>query len=165
MELKNLIKESLGKKFKLVPTGVDPETGSSSSEVKYFPDFISLLELLDNLVETFKGISSFEELKGDSKLADLKRNSELLRNAVRLHLRKNYASDYQQYKQKLPEISTTGTGATFTPGKGEQYASPKAFQKKGNKPVIYYYKLGFKPVNKTKLRKASKGIEVIDIYK
>ncbi|WP_286984204.1 hypothetical protein [Haliea sp.] len=63
------------------------------------------------------------------------------------------------------EISTTGTGATFTPGTGEQYATPKAFRKKGTKPVIYYYKLGFKPVNKTKLRKAAKGIEVVDIYK
>jgi hypothetical protein len=28
------------------------------------------------------------------------------------------------------EMSTTGTGASFTPGTGAQYASPKAFKKK-----------------------------------
>ena len=28
------------------------------------------------------------------------------------------------------EMSTTGTGASFTPGTGAQYATPKAFKKK-----------------------------------
>ena len=31
------------------------------------------------------------------------------------------------------EMSTTGTGASFTPGTGAQYATPKAFKKKRKK--------------------------------
>jgi len=33
-------------------------------------------------------------------------------------------------KEVLREVSATGTGAGVTPGKGEQYATPKAFDKK-----------------------------------
>ena len=32
-------------------------------------------------------------------------------------------------QEVLEEISTTGTGATFTPGTGAQYATPYAFSK------------------------------------
>lgn len=33
----------------------------------------------------------------------------------------------------VQEMSTTGTGASMSSGKGEQYATPKAFKKKNNK--------------------------------
>jgi len=36
-------------------------------------------------------------------------------------------------KQYLEEMSATGTGASFTPGTGEQYATKYAFGKKGQK--------------------------------
>ena len=55
--------------------------------------------------------------------------------------------------KKISEESATGTGASFTAGTGENYATPAAFNPntnaKGTKNK-YYYKLGFKPVKTTK---------------
>ena len=69
--------------------------------------------------------------------------------------------------KKIKEISATGTGASFTAGTGENYATPYAFnpnkKAKGAKN-IYYYKLGFKPVNQKALNKAAKGIEVKHLW-
>ena len=62
-------------------------------------------------------------------------------------------------KKRLKEESATGTGASFTPGTGENYATPVAGKAKN-----YYYKLGFKPVNKKALNKAAKGIEVKQLW-
>ena len=53
-------------------------------------------------------------------------------------------------RKKLKEISATNVGgASFTSGTGENYTTPKAFNKNKNAKGaknIYYYKLGFKPV-------------------
>ena len=70
-------------------------------------------------------------------------------------------------KKHLDETSATGTGSGFTAGSGENYATPFAFNpKKGAKGAehIYYYKLGYKPVNKKALNKAAKGIEVKQLW-
>ena len=70
--------------------------------------------------------------------------------------------------KKLKEMSATGTGTSFTPGEGVNYATPFAFnpnkKAKGAKN-IYYYKLGFKPVDAEKLHKASKAIDHKDLWK
>ena len=62
-------------------------------------------------------------------------------------------------KKRLKEESATGTGASFTTGTGENYATPVAGKAKN-----YYYKLGFKPVNQKALNKAAKGIEVKQLW-
>ena len=62
-------------------------------------------------------------------------------------------------KKRLEEESATGTGASFTAGTGENYATPVAGKAKN-----YYYKLGFKPVNQKALNKAAKGIEVKQLW-
>lgn len=70
-------------------------------------------------------------------------------------------------KKHLKEISATGTGSGFTAGSGVNYATPFAFNpKKGAKGAehIYYYKLGYKPVNKKALNKKAKGIEVKQLW-
>jgi len=36
-------------------------------------------------------------------------------------------------KEVLDEMSVSGGGASFTPGSGEQYATPRAFSKKGQR--------------------------------
>lgn len=72
---------------------------------------------------------------------------------------------------KLKEASATGSGpgaATFTPGSGAQYATPFAFnpnKKAKGAQNIYYYKLGWKPVDAKKLHKQAKGIEHKDLWK
>jgi hypothetical protein len=69
----------------------------------------------------------------------------------------------------IKETSTVGGGgATFSPGEGENYATPKAFNSnkkaKGTKNN-YYYKLGWKLVDTEKLHKQAKGIEHKDLWK
>ena len=60
---------------------------------------------------------------------------------------------------KLKEMSATGTGASFTTGFGENYPTPVAGKAKN-----YYYKLGFRPVNRKALNKKAKGIEVKQLW-
>jgi hypothetical protein len=70
-------------------------------------------------------------------------------------------------QKRLKEASATGTGASFTAGAGENYATPYAFnpnKKAKGTANNYYYKLGFKPVNQKALNKAAKGIEVKQLW-
>jgi hypothetical protein len=55
-------------------------------------------------------------------------------------------------REVLSEMSTTGTGASFTPGAGEQYATSYAFSKGTgkNKATKYLEKLGYKTVKRPK---------------
>lgn len=57
---------------------------------------------------------------------------------------------------KLKEVSTTSSVGS--------YLTPFAFAKRP-KPVKYYYKLGFLPLDKKKVRKGAKGIEYKDLWK
>ena len=51
--------------------------------------------------------------------------------------------------QELQEANVTGGGASFTPGEGEQYATPFAFGK-GKRAKKSLTKLGFKQVSRPK---------------
>lgn len=69
--------------------------------------------------------------------------------------------------KRLKEMSATGTGAGVTTGTGEGVATKYAFnpnKKAQGAQNIYYYKLGFKPINKNKLNKTAKGIEVKQLW-
>ena len=86
----------------------------------------------------------------------VKENKSLTENDVRLLVRK-----------KLREISATGGSASFTPGTGMAYATPYAFTggtkpKKSNSNM--YRKMGFKLVDKDKLAKKAKGIDVKKLW-
>jgi hypothetical protein len=68
---------------------------------------------------------------------------------------------------KLKEMSATGTGASFTAGAGANYATPYAFnpnKKAKGTARNYYYKLGFKPVNRKALNKKTKGVVVKQLW-
>ena len=65
-------------------------------------------------------------------------------------------------RKKIKEMSVTGGTASFTPGEGANYATPNAFnpnKKAKGAQNIYYYKLGFKPVDTKALHKKAKGID------
>jgi formiminotetrahydrofolate cyclodeaminase len=74
-------------------------------------------------------------------------------------------------KKVISEMSATGgggAGASFSPGAGEQYATPFAFnpnKKAKGTAHNYYLKLGYKPVNKEQMRKQAKGMEYKDLWK
>ena len=88
-------------------------------------------------------------------------------------------------KKTLMEMSMTGggtAGATFSPGVGINYATPKAFKKTkttygtgnlgpgpkatehGVKDNYYVKAFGFKPVNRKKQAKASKAVDYKDLW-
>jgi hypothetical protein len=72
-------------------------------------------------------------------------------------------------KKVLKEMSATGTGASFTPGSGANYAVPFAFnpnkKAKGTAHNYYTKKLGFKLVDPEKLHKQAKGIDTKQLWK
>lgn len=70
----------------------------------------------------------------------------------------------KEVMQELNEISTTGTGASFTPGTGAQYATPNAFSKKGgkNNATKYAEKLGYKVAKQKKRPYNTKMFDYLD---
>jgi hypothetical protein len=66
----------------------------------------------------------------------------------------------EMIKTHLSEVSTTGTGATFTPGAGEQYATPFAFSKDlNNRAVQFLKKMGFKKAERPKRPSSTKLVD------
>jgi hypothetical protein len=67
-------------------------------------------------------------------------------------------------KEVLSEMSTTGTGASFTPGAGEQYATSYAFSKGTgkNRATKYLEKLGYKTVKRPKRPSHTKMFTYLD---
>ena len=67
--------------------------------------------------------------------------------------------------QEMNEISATNVGgASFTPGKGAQYATPFAFSKKGkkNRATKYGEKLGYTTVKQKKRPYNTKMYDYLD---
>ena len=62
-------------------------------------------------------------------------------------------------RKHVQEISSTGTGASYTPGPDGENYTPVAGKAKN-----YYYKLGFTPVNRKALNKKAKGIKVKQLF-
>ena len=64
----------------------------------------------------------------------------------------------------IKEISSTGTGASFTPGQGEQYATPHAFGKgKGdNRATKYLKKFGYTKTSRPKRPSHTKLVDYLD---
>ena len=164
MKLIDIINEEDALGFKTTKTSVDPETGQVTWDVEYTPDFQKVFKEVSDLLETAKDISLNTD---DVFFRDFYNDIRKLRNQLRTSLRNNHPDVYQQIKG-VSEMMTTGTGASFTPGKGAQYATPKAFnpnKKAKGTATNYYYKLGYKPVDVKKLRKQAKGIETKDLWK
>jgi len=140
-------------------TNIDPETGQITWAVDYAPDYKKLFKEVTEMLETAKEIA----LATDEKFfKDHYNDVRKLRNQLRTYLRNNKAEEYDRIKG-MNEISAIGGGNSFSSqtGTGPQYATPKAF----GKAPIYYYKLGYKPVNKKSLRSKSKGMDFKDLWK
>lgn len=66
--------------------------------------------------------------------------------------------------QELYEANVTNVGgASFTPGEGETYATPKAFSKKGksNRAIKTLKKQGYKKVERPKRPSHTKGFDFL----
>lgn len=67
-------------------------------------------------------------------------------------------------REVLTELSATGTGASFSPGVGMNYATPFAFGKKGqkNRATKFLEKIGYKVVRLPKRPYHTKLIDYLD---
>lgn len=145
-------------------TNIDSETGQITWDVDYAPDYLKLFKEVTEMLATAKEVAQATDEKF---FKDHYNDVRKLRNQLRTYLRNNKTAEYERIKG-MDEGMTTGGTAHFTPGTGAQYATPTAFnpnKKADGTAHNYYYKLGFKPVNKKALRKKAKGIEVKDLWK
>lgn len=64
-------------------------------------------------------------------------------------------------KEQLSEISATGTGASFSPGAGAQYATPNAFSRsdRDNRATQFLKKMGFKKVERPNRPSSTKLVD------
>ena len=130
----------------------DPETGAVTSVVKYMPN---LGDLYDDINDVVNKLSKLKGKISPEESETLIKISKTLRNRLSRVIKK--------YKN-LKEVSATGGSATFTPGTGAQYATPRAFTKDSKskkRKNIYYYKMGYKDVPK-KIK--GSGLEVKKLY-
>lgn len=70
----------------------------------------------------------------------------------------------QLVREILDEVSMTGTGASFTPGQGEQYATPYAFKKGSgdNRAVKFLKKIGYTKLDRPKRPSHTKLFDYLD---
>jgi len=139
--------------FITTKSGIDPETQTITWDVEYKPNLKRLYTDIDKVIEK---LNSFNKSTNIPELEPLLKLGKSLRNRFSRLLKK--------YSDLKEQSATSQGGASFTPGTGAQYATPRAFKKntnsKGTKN-IYYYKLGWKPVPK-KIK--GSGIEVKKLY-
>ena len=164
-------------------SNVDPETGSITWDVTYKPDYALMYKTFKELNNEYKKFLTYKETAEDPNFKKIYNAFNTVWNAFRTHIRTAYPAEYKKLKvvdeqklkevvfNKLKEMSATGGGAgaaTFTPGEGANYATPFAYnpnKKAKGAQNIYYYKLGFKPVDTPKLHKQAKGIDHKDLWK
>ncbi len=113
-------------RHKLQPINIDPTTGAYESEVVRLPDFGEALGALidardilrQSIVDPKIEPEYREQIKNDSMIHVMYKDTRKLLNKFRSHLRNNYPQLYEEIKGGLRESET-----------GEQYSTPKAFKK------------------------------------
>lgn len=116
------------KGIKTTVKGIDPQTGAVSWDVDYVPAFDSVYKEFDELRQA---IAKLDQKTDDKTVDDIAAKIKAEFNRYRTHIRKNYPDSYKKFTNEV-SMANSG-GATFTPGTGAQYATPKAFSKKGQK--------------------------------
>ena len=101
-------------------TNIDPDTGSVSWSIDYIPNIDKLVEDVDELTKTAKGV--YQKAKDDKKFLDIYEQARSLRNTIRTHVRNNYPDDYkkamneaaQDVKVELPNVTKTKANNQIT---------------------------------------------------
>ena len=137
------------KGFKTDLKNVDPETGQMTWSVEYTANYGELFKEVTELLDDAKEVAL--KSKDEPFFQDYYNDVRKLRNRLRTYLRNNHPEAYANIKGIDEASISSGAG---------DYQTPKAF----GKAPVYYYKLGYKPVNTKKLRKQAKGIEVKDLW-
>ena len=184
--------DTLSTYFKTVD--VDDETGQINHQIIKLANFGDALREMSEAVKALTDLSKTADGKADPTLAVLAQDARNVFNKFRTHIRKEYPEQYVQIKNLLDEMSTLGSTSFFTSGgEGENHNGPSprkstygtytqaGFKKVNEGPgatmgpgpkagpegVIknkYITDFKYKLVNKNKLNKAAKGIEVKKLW-
>jgi hypothetical protein len=184
--------DTLSTYFKTVDT--DNETGQINHQIIKLANFGDALREMSEAVKALTDLSKTADGKADPTLAILAQDARNVFNKFRTHIRKEYPEQYVQIKNLLDEMSTLGSTSFFTSGgEGENHNGPSprkstygAYTQAGFKKVNegpgatmgpgpkagpegviknkYITDFKYKLVNKNKLNKAAKGIEVKKLW-
>ena len=105
-------------------------TKSISHEIVPLASFSKSLKLLSKAAKSLSALSKTKEGGSDTNIGELSNKLKDVFNKYRTHIRNNYPDQYNQIKQQLEEISSTGGGsgaASFTPGTGMTICHPLCF--------------------------------------
>jgi hypothetical protein len=131
-KLQDVIRNNnLGKILNTIAVILDRTGGAPEGAAQMIADLVPYIDLADPTVTPDE-----EEFTPDLE------DDELKRGAIQQMMAK---------EKELGEMSTTGTGAAFTPGTGAAYASPNAFGNNRRKKQKAY--MGYKEVNEQRKRK------------
>ena len=126
------------------------EGGGITHEIIKLPSFVELHNTLEKAKEIAKNLTTKKELRGDATYKIQAKQVAKTFNDFRTFFRNNYPEQYSMIKNSIKEIEGMG------------YNTPYAF---GKANISQYTKAGYKPVNQKSLRKKSKGIDYVDLYK
>jgi len=99
--------------IKSVVTDKDPDTGAISWSIDYVPNLTKLVEDVDELTKTAKGV--YQKAKDDKKFLDIYEQARSLRNTIRTHVRNNYPEEYKKAmrEEEVEEISTSSAAGAI----------------------------------------------------
>jgi len=126
------------------------EGGGITHEIIKLPSFVELYNTLEKAKEIAKGLTTKKELRGDATYKAQAQQVAKTSNDFRTFFRNNYPEQYSMVRTSIKEIEGMG------------YNTPYAF---GKANISQYTKAGYKPVNQKSLRKKTKGINYVDLYK
>lgn len=168
--------------IKSTVTDIDPNTGAVTWDVEYAADYLKLYQQVQQLFQTVD--KAARQSNAEPFIKDWGKDVRQLRNSLRTYLRNNKADEYARVKN-MKEQMATGGSAAFTAGAGAQTATPKAFKKteemnesgpgaalglgptaseEGVKDNAYVKQFKYQLVDRKKLNKQAKGIEVKQLW-
>ena len=163
VDMKNdFFSDDLSRYMKTVDIESREEGGGISHEVIQLPSFSTLYNSLETSKETAQDIQTHPDMRGDAEFKTQSNQARDAFNSFRTYFRKNYPDQYAMVTGKIDEAIKESSTTSGGPG----YNTPYAFLKPGSKPNdSQYTSVGYTPVNRKALRKKSKGVDYIDLYK
>jgi len=150
--------DNLDKYYKANKPEERSEGGGITHKIINLPSFVELFNTLGDAKEIAKDLSTSKDLRGDTVYKAQAKQVAKTFNDFRTFFRNNYPEQYAMVKGALSEISTSGAAGG--------YLTKYAYKKKGSSPNISQYtSIGYKPINQKALRKKSKAIDYVDLYK
>ena len=126
------------------------EGGGKEHIVLRLASFVDLYKNLGQAKNSAKSLYSSPDLKGDVPFQNQANQIIDTFNDFRTYFRKNYPDQYSLVKSSIKEMGGMG------------YNTPYAF---GKADTSQYTSIGYKPINQKSLRKKTKGIDYVDLYK